>query len=94
VIRQVKEYQRRGPLLRGVVLRKDRSIVSSIAVEPDFRRTLPWLDPSVADDRFLASTLEIVKRRPQAAVVAVTGDVNLQNKFTMAGLPFVEPPEV
>jgi hypothetical protein len=58
VIRQVKEYQRRGPLLRGVVLRKDRSIVSAIAVEPDFRRTLPWLDPSVADDRFLASTLE------------------------------------
>jgi hypothetical protein len=75
------------------MLRKDRSIVSSIAVEPDFKRTLSWLDASVADDRFLASTLEIVKRRPHAAVLAVTGDVNLQNKFAMAGLPFVEPPE-
>jgi hypothetical protein len=93
VIRQIKEYQRRGSLLNGVVLRKDRSVVSSLAVEPDFKRTLSWLDPTVADDRFLTSTLEIVKRRPHAAVLAVTGDVNLQNKFAMAGLPHVEPPE-
>jgi hypothetical protein len=92
IVRQIKEYQRRGSLLRGVVLRKDRSVVSSMAVEPDFTRTLSWLDASVADDRFLASTLEIVKRRPHSAVLAVTGDVNLQNKFAMAGLPFVEPP--
>jgi predicted ribonuclease YlaK len=93
VIRQIKEYGNRGDLLKGVVLRKDRSIVSSIAVEPDMKRTLSWLVADVNDDRFLASMLEIVKRRPNAPVTAVTGDVNVQNKFRMAGLPFVEPPE-
>ncbi len=92
VVRQIKEYQRRGPLLKGVVLRTGRSVVSSIAAEPNFKRTLSWLDPSVADDRLLASTLEVVKRRLHAPVLVVTGDVGLQNKLTMAGLPFVERP--
>jgi hypothetical protein len=93
VVRQIKDYRRRGKLLDGVVLSKGRSIISAIAVEPDMSRSLAWLDASVNDDRFIASVVEVARRRPHAPVVAVSGDINVQNKFDMAGLPCIDPPE-
>jgi hypothetical protein len=54
--------------------------------------TLPWLDPSVPDDRMLASTVEAMRTHPRSTVALVTGDISLQNKATFARVPFLEPP--
>jgi hypothetical protein len=57
------------------------------------KESLSWLDPAIADDRFIASVLEIVKLRPAAPVAIVTGDVHMQTKLELVGLSFVEPPD-
>jgi rRNA maturation endonuclease Nob1 len=92
-IRRIKEYGRRGDIHAGVTLRRDRSTVRMTAVEPDFENTLPWIDPTIKDDRLLAACLEIVREHPHSPVVLVTRDVNMQNKARHAGIQFVEPPD-
>lgn len=92
LVRRIKGYRDRGSLRDGVPLKKDVSRISSIAVEPDFSASLPWLDPSNADDRLVATFIEVMRRRPRSPVVLVTRDLNLQNKMEFARLPFTEPP--
>jgi rRNA-processing protein FCF1 len=97
VIRQHKECRRRardaGLSLRdGVPIVSGVSTLSAVAVEPNFDASLPWLDRSNDDDRFLAAAIEVMRDRPRSAVVLVTRDINLQNKADHAGVPFVEPP--
>jgi len=92
IIRKIKEYRRRGPLLQGVSLVKGTVSLRSIAVEPDMSRTLPWFDPSNKDDRILASTIEVIRENMGCGVFIVTGDINMQNKAEFASIPFLEPP--
>ncbi len=92
VIRRIKELARRGNLHDGVPVVKDRITARSIAIEPDMAESLPWLDASNNDDRFLASVIEIIRENVRSAVAIVTGDVNLQNKARFARVPFCEPP--
>jgi hypothetical protein len=92
LINRIKEYRRRGSLCDGVPLKTGVSQIMSVATEPDFSTTLPWLDSNNADDRLLASFLEVVRRFPHSPVTLVTRDINLQNKAEFARLPFVEPP--
>lgn len=94
LIRQIKEFGRRGDLLAGVPVVSGRITARSIAVEPRMNESLPWLDPTNNDDRFLASTIEIVRQNVRSVVVLVTADINLQNKAHFARLPVCEPPEV
>lgn len=91
VIRQVKEYARRGSLWDGVTIVADRIRLRALAVEPRVAETLPWLDATVPDDRMLASTVEAMRMHPRSTVALVTADINLQNKATFAGVPFLEP---
>jgi hypothetical protein len=93
LIRQLKEFRRRGDLREGVTLRKNRSRVRTIAVEPDFANTLPWLQPDNADDRILATFVEVMRAYPRCPVILVTEDINMMNKADCARLPCVEPPE-
>lgn len=92
IVNQINEYGRRGAGRGEVTLRRDRSAVRMIAVEPDFSQTLPWLDPSIQDDRLIAATLEVIRQYPESPVTIVTRDGNLQNKARYAGIPCVEPP--
>ena len=62
--------------------------------EPDMKNNLSWLDADVADDRIIASTLEIMINHPTARIVLVTRDINLQNKAEVALIEFVESPEI
>lgn len=94
LIRRIKGYRTRGRLTDGVPLKNDKSTLVSIAKEPDFSETLPWLDPRNADDRYLASFIEVIRMFPRSAVILVTRDINLQNKAEFAHLPFSEPPEL
>jgi predicted ribonuclease YlaK len=93
LIRQVKEYRRRGRLADGVPIVAGVSTLQTIATEPKLEDSLPWLDPANNDDRFIAAVLEVMRLRPRAPVVLISRDINLQNKAEFAGLPFVEPPE-
>lgn len=93
VIRQIKEYARRGDLRAGVPIVSRRITARSIAVEPRMDESLPWLDAANNDDRILASTIEIIRQNVRSVVVLVTADINLQNKAQHARLPVCEPPE-
>lgn len=94
LIRQIKEYRRRGPLTEGVPLRNGRSTIRAIAVEPRQPPQLTWLDMDNADDRILASVIETMRVSTSRPVVLITRDVNLQNKAEFARIPFIEPPDV
>lgn len=93
LINRIKGYRARGRLTDGVVLRSNKSNLLAMATEPDFNTSLPWLDANNADDRYLASFIEVMRKFPRSAVALVTRDINLQNKAEFARLPFVEPPE-
>lgn len=93
LVRRIKGYRARGSLRDGVPLRTGKSNLFSVAVEPDFSATLPWLESSNADDRLVATFVEVMRRNPRSAVVLVTRDLNLQNKLEFARLPFMEPPD-
>lgn len=60
-------------------------------IEPRSDSLPDWLDLTVPDDRFVASTLLIQSTHPGSAVYAITGDVNLQTKLVAVGLPHVDP---
>ena len=78
---------------RGTLHTVNKTVtVRMIAHEPTFKRTLSWLDRSNNDDRIIASVIEIQQANPTAHVIVVTGDMNLQNKAEMAGIPFAEVP--
>lgn len=87
LIRKFKEYRRRGSLLDGVTVVRNRISIQAIAQEPDMSRTLSWLDSTNADDRFLATALEVIRGHLASQVFIVTLDINMQNKAEMAGIP-------
>ena len=94
VIRQIKEYRRRGSLTEGVFVVNGRIGLRSVAVEPRVDDLLPWLDPACGDDRMLAGCVEAMRMHSRSVVALVTGDINLQNKAEFARVPFIEPPDV
>ena len=93
LIRKIKEYRRRGSLISGVTLVKDKIKIQAIAVEPDIESSLPWLDSDNNDDRLLAGVIEVLRARPHSPVLIVSRDINFQNKAEFANIPFLEPPE-
>jgi len=92
IISRIKGYRTRGRLSDGVTLARDVSELFTLAMEPDFDNTLPWLESDNKDDRIIASFIEVMRSHPRSAVVLVTRDVNLQNKVEFARLLFCEPP--
>jgi hypothetical protein len=93
MIRQIKEYRRRGSLANGVPILKGKSQLEAIAKEPNTESSLEWFDMSNNDDRFLAGVVDLMRSRPRSPVLIVTRDINLQNKAEFARIPFLEPPE-
>ncbi len=88
-VRMIKGWRAQGRLTEGVLV--DRTItVKAFAKEPDFNRTLSWLDRDVQDDRTIASAFELQRQFPGAQVVLATRDVNLQNKAEIARLDWAE----
>lgn len=92
VITRLKGFRQQGNMHEGVTVNKVVT-VKMVAQEPDFKKTLSWLDPENNDDRIIAATLEVQREESANIVVLVTNDINHQNKAEMANIPFVEPPE-
>lgn len=87
VITRLKGYRQQGNLIDGVLVEKTIKL-KMVASEPNFDRTLSWLDRDNNDDRIIASVLEIQRDNPSSAVCLVTSDINLQNKTEMARLSY------
>jgi hypothetical protein len=85
VITRLKGYRNQGDVLDGVTVNKSIT-VKMVATEPNFEKTLKWLDPNNNDDRIIASILEIQIDNPSDIVILVTNDINLQNKAQLANL--------
>ena len=92
VIKRIKGYRHRGSLHEGVHLVNGVVSLRAVAVEPDMSKTLSWFDASNADDRFLATSLQIIRENMGHCVIIVTRDINMQSKAEFAGIPFLEPP--
>jgi hypothetical protein len=94
IARQFQDFRRRGRITEeAVTLVSGVSSVSALATEPKVSDSLPWLDAGCAEDRILASTIEIMRMYPRASVTIVTRDTNLHNKAEYARVPSVEPPD-
>lgn len=89
-IRRFKEYGCRGDTLRGEVKIAGKLSFTEVALEPDMDRTLNWLRADSADDRLLASAIELMWRELASTVALVTGDRNLQNKARYARVIYLD----
>lgn len=85
VIKRLKGYRKQGNILEGVIVNKTIT-VKMIATEPNFEKTLNWLDSSNNDDRIIANALEIQINKPADKVIFVSSDLNFQNKAQLANL--------
>ncbi len=94
LVRQVREYQRRGRLVVGVVLRGGRSRVLTWPHEPDLARSLPWLSADRADDRIRASAIDVARTRARSPVAIATRDLHFQTRCELARVFVLWPPEI
>jgi hypothetical protein len=93
LVRQIEEYARRGDLREGVTLAEDRSVVRSLAIEPNMTHTPSWLDARSKDDRLIASFIEVMRHHSGCEVILVSRDINIRNKASFASLPVIAPPD-
>ncbi|EHB58716.1 hypothetical protein MycrhDRAFT_1152 [Mycolicibacterium rhodesiae JS60] len=89
--RRLKGIRTNGDVGKGVRVAGD-VIVKFEHIEPRSQDLPAWLDMTVPDDRFVASTLLLQSEHPGSALYAGTSDINLQTKLAATGLPHVEPP--
>jgi predicted ribonuclease YlaK len=89
--RRLKALRENGDVRSGAKVSGDVVAVFEHA-EPPAEGVPTWLDLSVPDDRFVAAALQLQSRHPGSALYVATSDLNMQNKLTAVGLPFVELP--
>jgi len=82
-----------GNVLEGVTVDKFITI-RMVATEPDFNKTLGWIDPDNNDDRIIANALQLQISHPNNIVIFVTSDINLQNKAQLANLTVFDTDEL
>jgi hypothetical protein len=88
VINRLKGYRKQGNLIDDDVTVEKTIKLKMVASEPNFDKTLSWLDRNNNDDRIVASALEIQRDNPSSVVCLITSDINFQNKIMMAKLPY------
>jgi PIN domain len=89
--RRLKGLRDNGDVLSGVRVAGEVYAVFE-HIEPKDDRLPSWLDLTVPDDRFTASSLLLQAEHPGSALYVATGDINLQTKLAAIGLPFIELP--
>ncbi|TWD13148.1 PIN domain-containing protein [Streptomyces sp. T12] len=88
--RRLKGLRTNGDVTRGVRVAGDVHAVFE-HIEPKSDALPDWLDLTVPDDRFVASTLLLQSRHPGSAWYVATSDINLQTKLSAVAVPFIEP---
>lgn len=92
LIKRFKEYGRRGDPRQGVKLAGELRF-RELAFQPDLSE-LAMLDPSHADDRVLATAVQLAHCELTSVVVVVTRDRNLFNKARQLDLTAVQVEDV
>jgi rRNA-processing protein FCF1 len=90
--RRLKGLRTNGDIRAGVRVAGDVYAVFE-HIEPRNDRLPSWLDLTVPDDRFVASSLLLQSEHPGSALYVATSDINLQTKLAAVGLPFIELPQ-
>ena len=94
IISRLKGYRKQGDIIsEGVTISKS-ILLKLMPIEPDFDKTLSWLDPLNMDDRIIVSTLEIELKYLSSEVLLITNDLNLQNKAELAGIKYIDTDDV
>jgi len=88
--RRLKGLRTNGDVTRGVKVAGDVHAVFEY-IEPRSQALPDWLDLSVPDDRFVASTLLLQSQHPGSAWYVATSDLNMQTKLAAVAIPFIEP---
>jgi hypothetical protein len=89
---RIKGWRNQGSLSDGVRV-QGKVYIQVSAREPNFQRTLSWLDPQVTDDRIIASVLEWQRSNPTNAVQLLSGDSIMLAKADEAGVPTGDVPD-
>lgn len=89
---RIKGWRNQGSLAEGVRV-QGNIFVKVAAREPDFDKTLSWLDPAIVDDRILASILEYQRLNPMADVRLLSGDSVMLTKADEACIPTDDVPD-
>ncbi|MEU7484847.1 PIN domain-containing protein [Streptomyces sp. NPDC042319] len=88
--RRLKGLRSNGDVTRGVKVAGDVHVVFE-HIEPKSDALPDWLDLTVPDDRFVASTLLLQSQHPGSAWFVATSDINLQTRLAAVAVPFIEP---
>jgi hypothetical protein len=89
---RIKGWRNQGDLAKGV--RVQGNVWARVeGKEPDFSKTLSWLQPDVIDDRIIATMLEVQRRRPGDRIVLLTGDTLMLAKADAASIPTADTPD-
>ncbi|GGP02167.1 hypothetical protein LDL08_38990 [Nonomuraea glycinis] len=89
--RRLKALRTNGDVRSGARVAGDVYAVFE-HIEPRNDKLPSWLDLTVPDDRFVASSLLLQSAHPGSALYVATSDINLQTKLSAVGLPFIELP--
>lgn len=89
---RIKGWRTQGSLSDGVRV-QGGVFVRVEGREPNFDKSLSWLQREVADDRILASLLEVQRRAPNDRVVLLTGDTAMLAKADAARVPTADTPD-
>lgn len=92
LIRKFKEYRRRGSLHSGISIVKRQISLRAIASEPVLNKSCLWFDSSNADDRFLATVIELIRANLSTMCFIVTDDINMLNKADYVSIPSLDVP--
>jgi hypothetical protein len=89
---RIRGWRNQGSLSAGIRVQGE-VYVRVTAREPNFKNTLSWLDPTVVDDRILASVLEWQRANPMTAVLLLSADTIMLAKADEAGVPTGDVPD-
>lgn len=94
VIKRLKGYLKQGDVKTGVTIEKERITIKMVETEPKFENLPEWLDKENKDDRIIASVLTCQTNYLNSIIYLVTGDINMINKASLAGINSFDNDEI
>lgn len=90
IVRQFKEYRRRGKLNDGIKINGDRVILRAKAAANNSSNYPDWLNHKNMDDLLLIHVLNEISTKPHERIAIMSEDNNLLNKCELLSIPYVE----
>lgn len=91
-IKNLDEIESQGDPIQGVKILSETTI-KFVANEPDFSDLPEGLDPTISDDRILATALELQKSYPFSKITLIANDLSMKNKARLAKICVMKGPD-